>query len=351
MAAETAAFPVWCWQPLTLHLRTPFRVAYGVSATRTVWWLRLADDEGWGESAIPPYYGIADADQVAYWQARATERRPLPTDPADIGVWVGEEGPAPARAALDLALHDRLARHHDLPLYRLLGLPPPPSLPTSLTISLADPETMAREAAAAATYPILKIKLGGEDDEACVAAVRHARPEARLRLDANGAWSPEEAVRRLRALTRFQPELIEQPVTKDDIEGLGFVQAHTPVPVVADESLCTAADLERLAAVGVAGINLKLMKVGGLAPALRLLRRARALGMKVLLGCMIETSLGVTAAFHLAALADWLDLDSPLLIANDPFRGVLYDSAGRMTLPNRAGIGVILRQNHAHRHS
>lgn len=350
MAAETAATPLWCWQSLTLRLRTPFRVAYGVSATRTVWWLRLAGDEGWGESAIPPYYGIPDAEQVAYWQARAADRRPFPADPTAIGAWIGDDGPAPARAALDLALHDRLARHHGIPLYRLLGLPPPPALPSSLTIGLADPETMAREAAAAAGYPVLKIKLGGEDDEACVAAVRRARPDARLRLDANGAWSPEEAVRRVQALTRFRPELIEQPVAKDDIEGMGFVQAHTPVPVVADESLRTGADLERLAAAGVAGINLKLMKVGGLAPALRLLHRARALGMKVLLGCMIETSLGVTAAFHLAALADWIDLDSPLLLADDPFQGVIYDSAGRMTLPERPGIGVILRQDHARRH-
>jgi L-alanine-DL-glutamate epimerase-like enolase superfamily enzyme len=348
MTAEIAA---WHWQSLTLRLRTPFRVAYGVSETRTVWWLRLADDEGWGESAIPPYYGIGEAEQVAWWQAMVAQNRPLPDDPAAIAAWVGDEGPAPARAALDLALHDRLARRRGVPLYRLLELPPPAPVVTSFTIGLADPETMAQEAAAAKAYPILKIKLGGEDDEACLAAVHRARPDARLRLDANAAWSPEEAVRRIRVLTRFGPELIEQPVAKDDIEGMGFVQAHTALPVVADESLRTMADLERLAAVGVAGINLKLMKVGGLAPALTILRRAKALGMRVLLGCMIETSLGVTAAFHLAALADWIDLDSPLLIANDPFAGVIYDPTGCMRLPNCSGIGVTLRSNYARNHS
>lgn len=339
----TVAIAAWHWHPLTLELRTPFRVAYGVSATRTVWWLRLAGDEGWGESAIPPYYGIGDAAQVAWWQAMAAEGRPLPDEPDAIAAWVGDEGPAPARAALDLALHDRLARRRNVPLYRLLDLPPPAPGLTSFTIGLADPETMAQEAAAAGAYPILKIKLGGADDEACLAAVRRARPDARLRLDANAAWTPDEAVRRVRALARFEPELIEQPVAKDDIEGMGFVQAHTSVPVVADESLQTIADLERLAAAGIAGINLKLMKVGGLAPALAILRRAKALGLRVLLGCMIETSLGVTAAFHLAALADWIDLDSPLLIANDPFTGVVYDRTGQMRLPDRAGIGVILR--------
>lgn len=340
MTAEIAA---WRWQPLTLELRTPFRVAYGVSATRTVWWLRLAGDEGWGESAIPPYYGIGDAEQVAWWQAMVARARPLPDEPAAIAAWVGDEGPAPARAALDLALYDRLARRRNVPLYRLLDLPPPAPAFTSFTIGLADPDTMAQEATAAGAYPILKIKLGGADDEACLAAVRRARPDARLRLDANAAWTADEAVRRVRALARFEPELIEQPVAKDDIEGMGRVQTHTSVPVVADESLQTMADLERLAAAGVAGINLKLMKVGGLAPGLAILRRAKALGLRVLLGCMIETSLGVTAAFHLAALADWIDLDSPLLIANDPFVGVAYDSTGRMHLPDRAGIGVILR--------
>ncbi|MCS7038331.1 MAG: dipeptide epimerase [Anaerolineae bacterium] len=340
MTAEIAA---WRWQPLTLRLRTPFRVAYGVSATRTVWWLRLGGDAGWGESAIPPYYGIGDAEQVAWWEAMAARSRPLPDEPDAIAAWVGDEGPAPARAALDLALHDRLARRWNVPLHRLLDLPPPAPALTSFTIGLADPDTMAEEAAAAGAYPILKIKLGRDDDEACLAAVRRARPDARLRLDANAAWSPDEAVRRIQALARFEPELIEQPVAKDDIEGLGFVQAHTALPVVADESLRTVADLERLAAAGVAGINLKLMKVGGLAPALTILRRAKALGLRVLLGCMIETSLGVTAAFHLAALADWIDLDSPLLIVNDPFVGVAYDPAGRMRLPDRAGIGVTLR--------
>ncbi|MCX6028302.1 MAG: dipeptide epimerase [Chloroflexi bacterium] len=331
------------WQSLILQLRNPFRLSYGVSETRQAFWLRLTDDEGWGEAAIPPYYGISNEVMIACWEAVSRRTDSFPDELADIEAWIGMDGPAPARAALDLALHDRIARRRGVPLHRLLDLPAPIPLPTSFTIAIGEPAEMARLAGEAARYPVLKIKLGSDDDEARLAAVRVARPDARLRVDANAGWSAEEAVRHVRALERYGLEMIEQPVAKGDIAGMGYVQAHTALPVIADESLQTSADVEALAAAGVAGINLKLMKVGGLAPGLRILRRARALGMKVMLGCMIETSLGVTAMAHLAGLADWLDLDAPLLITNDPFDGLWYDDAARVHVPERAGIGVGLK--------
>lgn len=333
--------PLLTWQPLTLRLHTPFRVSYGASVARRAFWLRLAGDAGWGEGTIPPYYGIDEAAMIAFWQAAAARPDPLPEEPAAIAGWVGAEGPAPARAAVDLALHDRLGRRRGLPLHCLLNLPRPAVLPTSFTLSLAEPAEMAQMAVAAAAFPVLKLKLGTEDDEARLAAVRAARPDARLRVDANAAWTAEEAVRRVHALERYDLELIEQPVAKEDIEGMGRVQAHTRVPVVADESVQTLADVERLAAAGVTGVNLKLMKTGGLAPCLAMLRRARELGLRVMLGCMVETSLGVTAMAHLAGLADWLDLDAPLLIANDPFQGVWFDAQAGVHVPERPGIGVV----------
>ncbi len=328
------------WQSITLQLRIPFRIAYGVSETRQAFWLRLAEDAGWGEGTIPSYYHISDAEMIAYWETAAARTEPFPDEPADIPAWVGEAGPAPARCALDLALHDRIGRLQGRPLYQLLGLPRPPELLTSFTLSLDTPVIMAQQAAQAADFPVLKLKLGGEDDVACVAAVRAARPDARLRVDANAAWSPEEAVRRVAALLPYGLELVEQPTAKEDIEGMGYVQARINVPVVADESVQTLADVERLAAAGVQGINLKLMKVGGLTPGLQMLRRARQLGLRVMLGCMVETSLGTTAMAHLAGLADWLDLDAPLLIGNDPFVGVTFDRNGRMAVPDLPGIGV-----------
>lgn len=331
------------WHALDLHLRNPFRLSYGVTDTRRSFWVRLAGDEGWGEAAIPPYYGISDAAMVETWQAASQRGDPFPDDPAEVEAWIGDRGPAPARCALDLALHDRIARRRALPLWRLLDLPEPRTLPTSFTIAIAEPGEMARLAAAARGYPILKIKLGSDDDAARLAAVRAARPDAVLRADANAGWSPSEAVARLAELERFGLEMVEQPVAKDDIAGMGYVQAHTPLPVIADESLRSAADLEALAAAGVRGINLKLQKVGGLAPGLRLLRRARELGLRVMLGCMIETSLGVTAMAHLSGLADWLDLDAPLLISNDPFQGLIYGEGATVSVPDRSGIGATRR--------
>jgi L-alanine-DL-glutamate epimerase-like enolase superfamily enzyme len=327
------------WEKLTLKLRNPFRVSYGASETRDAFWVRLAGDAGWGEGTIPPYYGIAEEEMTACWAAAAARRDQLPEEPDQIAAWVGAQGPAPARCALDLALHDRMARRRGLPLYQLLNLPRPEQLETSYTLSIGTPAKVAEQAVAAARYPILKLKLGGDADLETVAAVRQARPDARLLADVNGGWTVDQAIAMGKALRRFRLELIEQPVAAHDLEGLGAVQTQIDLPVVADESLQTPADLARLAALGVRGVNLKLMKIGGIAPALAMLTQARQLGMQIMLGSMIETSLGVTAVAHLAGLADWLDLDAPLLLANDPFEGALYDGP-RIALPDRPGIGV-----------
>lgn len=333
--------PRLSWESITLQLRNPFRVSYGVSDTRQAFWLRLAADAGWGEGTIPPYYGVDQDAIFAFWTAVAQRTDPFPDDPDAITPWIGSDGPAPARSALDLALHDRIGRRRNLPLYQLLDLPRPAPMPTSFTIGIDSPEAMARMAAAVPQYKVLKIKLGSEDDAARLAAVRAARPDARLRIDANAGWTAAEAVHHVEAMAIHNLEMVEQPVARDDFAGMGYVQAHTAVPIVADESVQSLADVEQLAAAGVRGINLKLMKVGGLAPGLAILRRARELGMQVMLGCMVETSLGVTAMAHLAGLADWLDLDAPLLVANDPFQGVSYDEQGRISLPERPGIGVV----------
>jgi L-alanine-DL-glutamate epimerase-like enolase superfamily enzyme len=330
------------WEAITLKLRVPFRLSYGVSETRQATWLRLAGDEGWGEGTIPPYYQISAESMEAVWAAAADRDDPFPDDPDEITGWIGSAGPAPARCALDLALHDRIARQRGLPLYRLLALPEPRPQPTCYTIAIAAPEEMARTAAQAGDYPVLKIKLGSEDDRARLAAVREARPDARLFVDANAAWTAEQAVEQVRALERYRLDMVEQPVASDDIQGMGFVQARVEVPIVADESLRSLADLEALATAGVRGLNLKLMKVGGLGPGVQILKRGRELGMRIMLGCMVETSLGVTAMAHLMGLADWIDLDAPLLVSNDPFEGVRYEGA-RVHVPERPGIGVVRR--------
>ncbi|MCL4804427.1 MAG: dipeptide epimerase [Anaerolineae bacterium] len=334
------------WETITLQLRNPFRISHGTSETRTANWLRLAGDEGWGEGTIPPYYGVPTEAMTGWWAAVARRADPFPDDPAGIPAWVGTDGPAPARAALDLALHDRIGRLTGRPLHDLLGLPAPRPLPTSFTLAIDEPETMGHSAAVLTGCTVIKLKLGGGDgrDMERVAAVRAARPDVTLYVDANAGWTPDEAIAEIDRMVALGVALVEQPVAKNDYEGMGRVQAACAVPVVADESVQTMADVERLAAAGVGGINLKLMKVGGLAPGLAMLRRARELGMGIMLGCMVETSIGATAMAHLMGLADWLDLDAPWLIANDPFDGLTYDDAERVHVPARPGIGAIRRK-------
>lgn len=331
--------PRLSWEKIELKFHNPFRLSSGVSTKRTAHWIRLENDEGWGEGTIPPYYNIPDVEMEAFWEEKSSSLIPFPDNPPDISAWIGNEGPPPARAALDLALHDRAGKIHGAPLYRLLELPHPGVFTTAFTIAIAEPEEMARMALDRGEFPIIKLKLGSEDDISLVEAVRKARPDIRIFVDANAAWGPEEAVEIIKELEPYQLEMIEQPVKGEDIEGLGYVQAHTNIPIVADESLISMDRLEKLQRAGVRGINLKIMKLGGLGPTLNFLKSGRKLGFKIMLGCMAETSLGVTAMAHLAGMADWFDLDAPLLIANDPFVGVQYNQA-EVSVPDYPGIGV-----------
>ena len=334
--------PILTWERITLKLRNPFRLSYGTSETREAFWIRLADDAGWGEGTIPPYYGVDQNGMTDFWDAAALRSDPLPDQIDQIETWVGLNGPAPARCALELALYDRIARQRGQALWQLLDLPMPQPQPTSFTIAIDTPEAMARMAQELAGFPVIKIKLGGDaDDEDRLAAIRSARPDARLRVDANAGWSIEVASEYLRRMEAYDLEMVEQPLAKDAIVEMGLLQSRTDIPIVADELVQSAADVERLADAGVSGVNVKLMKLGGLTPALRAVRLARERGMRVMLGCMVETSIGTTAMAHLMGLADWFDLDAPMLISNDPFAGITYSDGALIHMPDRPGIGVV----------
>ena len=242
-----------------------------------------------------------------------------------------------ARAAVDIALHDLVAKMLGEPLYRLLGLDPGKTPLTSITVGLDRPEIMQQKVRELGTVPIIKIKVGGEQDEQVVRAIREITP-ATLRVDANAAWTADQALEKIEALQDYDIEFVEQPLAADDIEGLRWLQKRTKMPIILDESVQTAADIPRL--VGCAqGINIKLMKCGGLREALRMIHVARALGFQIMLGCMVETSVAITAAAQLSPLVDFADLDGHLLIENDPFAGVGVTD-GKLVLPDRPGIGV-----------
>lgn len=325
------------WEPLTLDLRTTFRIAHGSSDQRHNVLVRL--DEGMGEAAAVPYYGESQQGIMEYLESMPD----LGSDPFDIDGILARRPPGSraARSAVDQALHDLWGKRLGQPLYRLFGLNPAALPPTSFTIGMDEPQVMA-ERARESPYPILKIKLGGENDEAAVSAIRMAT-SARLRVDANAGWSRDQALELIPRLAAYDLEFIEQPLGVDDVEGFFWLKdklrlQRMTIPIFADETAKTAGDIARLAGA-VDGVVVKLMKTEGIRGALRAIHTARAHDMRIMLSCMVESSVGVTAAAHLAPLCDYADLDGPLLISNDRFRGLCYDGA-RMTLPDAPGTGL-----------
>ncbi|OGN85801.1 MAG: hypothetical protein A2082_05745, partial [Chloroflexi bacterium GWC2_70_10] len=248
-----------------------------------------------------------------------------------------------AAAAIDILAHDRAAQAAGVPLRTFLGLAPAEAPPTSFTLGIAEPEVMAERAAAAAAkgFEVLKVKLGHGDDEAVLAAIRE-RFSRTIRVDPNAAWTAEETPARIERILRFGIEFVEQPIAADDIEGLRYVRERSAVPIVADEAAVRLADVDRLAGA-CDGINVKLMKCGGVAEARDMIARAHELGLKVMLGCRAaETSVGIAAAAHLAPAVEWADLDGNLLITDDPFVAVPVER-GRFVFSERPGLGAIAR--------
>ena len=246
--------------------------------------------------------------------------------------------PAAARCALDLALHDWVCKYLGVPLYAYLGLDAAQTPVTSFTIGIDDTATMLAKLQEIRDAKIVKVKLGTDRDIEIIEALRSCFTGT-LRIDANEAWTPEIAVERLRELARYDIEFCEQPIKAGSPAQLRWVQERSAIPLVTDEDSCTISDIVALRGC-VAGVNIKLVKIGGIRAALDGIRVARALGLKVMLGCMIESSVLATAAAHLSPLADWADLDAPFLVADDPYSGVTYRD-GRLVLPQTPGLGVV----------
>jgi L-alanine-DL-glutamate epimerase-like enolase superfamily enzyme len=322
-------------QVVRLQLQSPWRIAHGVSTERST--VILERDGGYGEAAIVPYLGESSSEILAAIDSLSLGR--AKSDDADVrGDAIGSFDSRGAQCALDLASLDAEGQIRGEPLWKLLGVNAVTPIETSFTIAMDTPDEMATRARAA-DASILKLKMGGSDDEACVEAVRGVT-NARLRLDANGGWSREEAARLIPRLARFKIELVEQPLAVEDRDGFAWLRAQqTGVPVFADESVSSVADLNELAE-SVDGVVIKLRKFGGIRPALAAIERARTLGLRTMMGCMIESSLAVTAAAHLALRCDLADLDAPLLIRNDPFIGLTYRGSA-VQLPSEAGIGAV----------
>src|SRR3954452_12221965 len=340
---------------LRLHLRDPFRISrsdHGAGDVATTMIVELRDDRfpglvGLGEGFPDRFYGET-VDTMAAVLPLLLDAIGEP-EPAMRGLAAADEAMdrairhnGAAKCALDIALHDLVGQVVGQSIPELLGtsetIPP-----TDFTLGLDEPEVVASRAERAARFPALKVKVGGPSDLATLEAVRAVYPGA-LRVDANTGWQPEDAERILPELQRLGVELIEQPFPADRLDQLAWLQERSPLPIVADESAVTMADLRALVGV-VAGVNVKLAKVGGVGPAQAMLARARELGFRTFLGCMEETSVGIAASAAVASLADWVDLDGNLLLADDPFEGLELGSDCRWLLADRPGLGLTRRSS------
>ena len=330
------------WEPITLNLRTTFRITHGASDQRFNVLVHIGEPgadpamSGVGEAAGVHYHGETQSGIIDYLKT-ITERR---WDPFLIEDTLASLPPGPhgARAGIDLALHDLLGKQLGQPLYRILGLDPAKAPQTSYTVGIDAPSVMA-ERARQSGMPIIKIKLGGENDEATVAAIRAANPDCRLRVDANTAWSREQAAELIPRLAEYGLEFVEQPLAIGDVEGLRWLrQQKLGAPIFADENIQTSHDVAAHAGA-VDGVVIKLAKTSGIREAFRAIHVARALDMQVMIGCMVESSVAISAAAHISPLCDYADLDGPLLVANDPYRGVQYRKA-QLILPDLPGLGV-----------
>ena len=243
-----------------------------------------------------------------------------------------------AKAALDMAVMDWVAKAMDAPLYKLLGLDSDQIPLTSYSIGIDSVDKIKNKVRDAPDYPILKIKLGADNDEEIVDAVREVTDKT-LRVDANEGWKDKEtAVKKIQWLQTKGIEFVEQPMPAEMLEETAWLKQRIDLPLVADEAVINAESIPALRGI-YDGINIKLMKAGGIQEALKMARIAKALKMDVMFGCMIESSLAISAAAHLAPLARWIDLDGNLLISNDPFCGV-KTSAGKLSLNSTPGLGV-----------
>jgi len=333
-------------EPFLVRTTHPFKIARGVQTEQEVFIFRLSHEgiTGWGEASPPGYYGEDSATVKA-----AVERiqDTLDGEPeslreriadGDLGNLLERDGSV--RAALDMALWDISGKIEGKPVYAMLGLDPNETPATSFSIGIDTPGVVDTKVDEAEEYRILKMKMGLPGDLALLERVIE-RSGKTIRVDANEGWDVETALQMAGVLNEKGVEFVEQPIHHDSEDDLRTLKRLSPLPIILDESVIHPGDVAKRCDQGH-GINVKLMKCGGLTPALNLIEEASAAGLKIMLGCMLETSIAITAAAHLSPLVDYADLDGNLLLSNDPYQGVTVTNS-KLVLPNGPGLGVTPR--------
>ena len=328
------------FHPYTLELKHAFTLATSSRTATAVMMVEVEQDGiiGYGEASMPPYLGESQATAAAFLANIDLSKYPDPFRLEEILGDVDSIAPGnnAAKAAVDIALHDWLGKKMGYPWYRIWGLDPSKTPVTTFTIGIDTKEVVRRKVNEAAIYKVLKVKLGRENDKEMIETIREVKP---VRVDVNQGWKDREfALRMIEWLATRGVEIVEQPMPKDQPDDTAWLRAKSPLPIFGDESVVRLADIRK--SIGVFdGINVKLMKSTGMSEAYKMIATARALGMKVMIGCMTETSCAISAAAQLSPLADYADLDGALLISNDLFSGASIVD-GKVTLTGEPGIGA-----------
>jgi len=325
-----------------LQLTHTFTIARESSDVSTVVFVEFEHDgiTGYGEAAPSKRYGETPDTVIEFIKKVNVEKigNPFHTERAVHYLYSLSQKDYSARAAIDIALHDWVGKAINMPLHTLWGLSPDDTPRTTFTIGIDSPDVIKRKIREADKYPLLKIKLGGENDQEIMDAIRSETDKV-LRVDANEGWTIREvALEKILWLQRQGVEFVEQPMPAGMLLESAWLRERASIPVIADENVVSQYDVPKIRGA-FDGINIKLMKCGGLNAALKMIYTAKSMDLKVMLGCMVESSVAISAAAQLSPLLDYADLDGNLLIKNDPFTGVQVDD-GRLILPDKPGIGV-----------
>lgn len=333
------------FKPYELHMKHVFTVAEGSRSTTPVMLTEIEFDNiiGYGEASMPPYLGENYETAGTFLSKVDLTKFESPFLMEDILTYVDNIaiGNYAAKASIDIALHDLTGKIMKQPWYKIWGLDPSHTPNTSFTIGIDKPEVVKVKVREAMPYRILKVKLGKGNDKEMIEAVR-SETDKPICVDVNQGWTDKKmALDMVHWLKEKGVVFVEQPMSKTSFDDTAWLTQNSPLPIMADEAFQTIKDFTKVHGV-YSGVNIKLMKCGGLRSAYAMIKMARALDMKVMIGCMTETSCAVTAAAQLSPLVDWADLDGNLLIDNDIYEGLTIID-GKIMLPERPGIGIRLR--------
>jgi L-alanine-DL-glutamate epimerase-like enolase superfamily enzyme len=331
------------FKPYDLQLKHVFTIASNSRTTTPVVLTQIEYEgiKGFGEASMPPYLGESHETVLKFLSGVNLSQFSDPFLYEDILSYIDNLAPGnhAAKASVDIALHDLLGKLLGKPWFRLWGLDPSKTPNTSFTIGIDTPEVVKQKVAEADIYKVLKVKLGAGTDKEIINAIRSATNKP-ICVDVNQGWKdPKLAIDMIHWLKEKNVIFVEQPMPKDQVDDIAKLTHESPLPIIADEAVQTADDL--LTVKGVySGVNIKLMKCGGMGAAIKMAQIAKLMGMKVMIGCMTETSCAVSAAAQISPLADWADLDGNLLINNDCYEGMKIVD-GKVTLNEQAGIGIV----------